>query len=133
MIDERKKCPNNPTGTYCKLNRPLSCYNPNRTPRHWKFTWHHQTTKRRKRREKHRKKIPRKICNQSRKPRHLRKQNGSKLSVTEKSAGMHADDKRPCTEEQKRAEGERWENPDCPRSKYENKGIANYKRDSCNT
>ena len=29
VIDERKKCPNNPTRTYCKHNRPLPYCNPN--------------------------------------------------------------------------------------------------------
>ena len=36
----------NPTRTYCKRSRPLSYCNPNcRTPRHWKFTQHHRTTR----------------------------------------------------------------------------------------
>ena len=35
-----------PTRTYCKRNRPLPYYHPNcRTPRHWKFTQHHRTTR----------------------------------------------------------------------------------------
>ena len=29
MIDERKKCPNNPTRTYCKCSRPLPSYYSN--------------------------------------------------------------------------------------------------------
>ena len=35
-----------PTRTYCKRNRPLPYYHPNcRTPRHWKFTQDHRTTR----------------------------------------------------------------------------------------
>ena len=35
-----------PTRTYCKCNRPLPYYHPNcRTPRHWKLTQHHRTTR----------------------------------------------------------------------------------------
>ena len=35
-----------PTRTYCKCSRPLPYCNPNcRTPRHWKFTQHHRTTR----------------------------------------------------------------------------------------
>ena len=35
-----------PTRTYCKRNRPLPYYDPNiRTPRHWKFTQDHRTTR----------------------------------------------------------------------------------------
>ena len=35
-----------PTGTYCKRNRPLPYYDPNcRTPRHWKLTQDHRTTR----------------------------------------------------------------------------------------
>ena len=35
-----------PTRTYCKRNRPLPYYHPNcRTPRHWKFTQNHRTTR----------------------------------------------------------------------------------------
>ena len=35
-----------PTRTYCKCSRPLPYCNPNsRTPRHWKFTQHHCTTR----------------------------------------------------------------------------------------
>ena len=35
-----------PTRTYCKRNRPLPYYYPNcRTPRHWKFTQDHRTTR----------------------------------------------------------------------------------------
>ena len=46
FIDESKKCPNNPTGTYCKCSRPLPYSYPNcRTPRNWKFTQDHRTTR----------------------------------------------------------------------------------------
>ena len=35
-----------PTRTYCKRRRPLPYYHPNcRTPRHWKFTQDHRTTR----------------------------------------------------------------------------------------
>ena len=35
-----------PTRTYCKCNRPLPYCNQNcRTPRHWKVTQHHRTTR----------------------------------------------------------------------------------------
>ena len=35
-----------PIRTYCKRNRPLPYYHPNcRTPRHWKFTQDHCTTR----------------------------------------------------------------------------------------
>ena len=35
-----------PTRTYCKRNRPLPYYHPIcRTPRHWKFTQDHRTTR----------------------------------------------------------------------------------------
>ena len=35
-----------PTRSYCKRNRPLPyCYQNRRTPRHWKFTQHHRTTR----------------------------------------------------------------------------------------
>ena len=35
-----------PTRTFCKRNRPLPYYHPNcRTPRHWKFTQGHHTTR----------------------------------------------------------------------------------------
>ena len=35
-----------PTRTYCNRNRPLPYYHPNRrTPRHWKFTHDHRTTR----------------------------------------------------------------------------------------
>ena len=34
------------TRTYCKRNRPPPyCYQNCRTPRHWKFTQHHRTTR----------------------------------------------------------------------------------------
>ena len=45
-IDESKNVQTTPTRTYCKRNRPLPYYNQNcRTPRHWKFTQHHRTTR----------------------------------------------------------------------------------------
>ena len=45
-IDERKNVQTTPTRTYCKCSRPLPYCNPNcRTPRHWKFTQHHGTTR----------------------------------------------------------------------------------------
>ena len=45
-IDESKNVQTTPTRTYCKRNRPLSYCNQNcRTPRHWKFTQHHRTTR----------------------------------------------------------------------------------------
>ena len=45
-IDETKNVQATPTRTYCKRNRPLPYCNPNcRTPRHWKFTQHHCTTR----------------------------------------------------------------------------------------
>ena len=35
-----------PTRTFCKCNRPLPYYHPNcRTPRQWKFTQNHRTTR----------------------------------------------------------------------------------------
>ena len=35
-----------PTRTYCKHNRPLPyCHQNCRTPRHWKFTQYHRTTR----------------------------------------------------------------------------------------
>ena len=35
-----------PTRSYCKRNRPLPyCIQNCRTPRHWKFTQHHRTTR----------------------------------------------------------------------------------------
>ena len=48
--EERKdrwvKCPNNPTRTYCKRSRPLAHWHQNcRTPRHWKITQGHRTTR----------------------------------------------------------------------------------------
>ena len=43
-IDESKNVQT--TRTYCKRNRPLPYCNRNsRTPRHWKFTQHHRTTR----------------------------------------------------------------------------------------
>ena len=45
-IKESKNVQTNPTRTYCKRNRPLPYYHPNcRTPRHWKFTQDHRTTR----------------------------------------------------------------------------------------
>ena len=45
-IDESKNVQTTPTITYCKHNRPLPYCNQNcRTPRHWKFTQHHRTTR----------------------------------------------------------------------------------------
>ena len=45
-IDESKNVHTTPTRTYCKRSRPLPYLNPNcRTPRHWKFTQHHRTTR----------------------------------------------------------------------------------------
>ena len=45
-IDESKNVQTTPTRTYCKRNRPLPYCNQNcRTPRHWKFTQHHRTTR----------------------------------------------------------------------------------------
>ena len=45
-IDESKNVQTTPTRTYRKRNRPLSYYHPNcRTPRHWKFTQDHRTTR----------------------------------------------------------------------------------------
>ena len=45
-IDESKNVQTTPTRTYCKCSRPLPYSNPNcRTPRHWKFTQHHRTTR----------------------------------------------------------------------------------------
>ena len=45
-IDESKNVQTTPTRTYCKRNRPLPYCNLNcRTPRHWKFTQHHRTTR----------------------------------------------------------------------------------------
>ena len=45
-IDENKNVQTTPTRTNCKRNRPLSYCNQNcRTPRHWKFTQHHRTTR----------------------------------------------------------------------------------------
>ena len=45
-IDESKNVQTTPTRTYCKRSRPLPYCNQNcRTPRHWKFTQHHRTTR----------------------------------------------------------------------------------------
>ena len=45
-IDESKNVQTTPTRTYYKRSRPLPCCNPNcRTPRNWKFTQHHRTTR----------------------------------------------------------------------------------------
>ena len=45
-IDESKNVQTNPTRTYYKRSRPSPYCNPNcRTPRHWKFTQHHRTTR----------------------------------------------------------------------------------------
>ena len=45
-IDESKNVQTTPTRTYCKRNRPLPyCNQSCRTPRHWKFTQHHRTTR----------------------------------------------------------------------------------------
>ena len=45
-IYESKNSKPSPTRTYCKRNRPLPYCNQNcRTPRHWKFTQHHRTTR----------------------------------------------------------------------------------------
>ena len=45
-IDESINVQTTPTRTYCKRNRPLPYCNQNcRTPRHWKFTQHHRTTR----------------------------------------------------------------------------------------
>ena len=44
-IDESKNVQTTPTRTHCMCSRPLPYYYPNcRTPQHWKFTQHHQTT-----------------------------------------------------------------------------------------
>ena len=45
-VDESKNVQTTPTRTYCTRNRPLPYCNQNcRTPRHWKFTQHHRTTR----------------------------------------------------------------------------------------
>ena len=45
-IVESKNVQTTPTRTDCKRSRPLPYSNPNcRTPRHWKFTLHHRTTR----------------------------------------------------------------------------------------
>ena len=45
-IEESKNVQTTPTRTYCKCSRPLPYCNLNcRTPRHWKFTQHHRTTR----------------------------------------------------------------------------------------
>ena len=44
--DENKNVQTTPTRTYCKRSRPLPYCSQNcRTPRHWKFTQHHCTTR----------------------------------------------------------------------------------------
>ena len=46
-IDKSKNVQITPTRTYCKRIRPLPYFYQNcRTPRHWKFTQHHCTTRR---------------------------------------------------------------------------------------
>ena len=45
-IDESKNVQTTPTCTSCKCSRPLPyCNQDCRTPRHWKFTQHHRTTR----------------------------------------------------------------------------------------
>ena len=45
-IEESKNVQTTPSRTYCKRSRPLPYYHPNcRTPRHWKFTQDHRTTR----------------------------------------------------------------------------------------
>ena len=45
-INESKNLQTTPTRTYCKRNRPLPYCNKNcRTPRHYKLTQHHRTTR----------------------------------------------------------------------------------------
>ena len=45
-MEESKNVQTSPTRTYCKRNRPLPYYQSNfRTPRHWKFTQDHRTTR----------------------------------------------------------------------------------------
>ena len=45
-IAESKNVQTTPTRTYCKRNRPFPYYHPNcRTPRPWKFTQNHRTTR----------------------------------------------------------------------------------------
>ena len=45
-IDESKNDQTTPTRTYCKCSRPLPyCYPNCRTPRHWKITQQHRTTR----------------------------------------------------------------------------------------
>ena len=45
-IDESKNAQTTPTRTYCKRNRPLPYCNPNcRTPRNWKLTQDHRSTR----------------------------------------------------------------------------------------
>ena len=46
MIDERKKCPNNPNPHLLQAQQALALLiQISRTPRHWKFTQHHRTTR----------------------------------------------------------------------------------------
>ena len=45
-VEESKNVQTTPTRPYCKRSRPLPYCHPNcRTPRHWKFTQHHRTTR----------------------------------------------------------------------------------------
>ena len=45
-IEKSKNVKTSPTRTYCKCNRSLHYYHPNcRTPRYWKFTQDHRTTR----------------------------------------------------------------------------------------
>ena len=45
-LDESKNVQTTPSRTYCKRSRSLLYCNANcRTPRHWKFTQHHRTTR----------------------------------------------------------------------------------------
>ena len=45
-IDDSKNILTTPTRTYCKHSMPLPyCYQNCRTPRYWKFTQHHRTTR----------------------------------------------------------------------------------------
>ena len=46
MIDERKKIQTTPIRTYCKRTGPCpAIIQSSRSPRHWKFTQHHRTTR----------------------------------------------------------------------------------------
>ena len=45
-LDESTNVQTTPTRTDCKRSKPLPYHNPNcRTPRHWKLTQHHRTTR----------------------------------------------------------------------------------------